>query len=81
MPRIPAKPQPAVLLHENLTLLEMDSPEQLKDLQALPAFRAALVRTLDDRTVVLDGRRLAALLESLEKHGHRPRVIDRNDSA
>ncbi len=76
MARIPSKPEPAVLLHEHVTILEMDRPEQLQELQALPAFQAALVRLLDECTVVLDGRKLPELLASLEKHGHRPRVVD-----
>jgi hypothetical protein len=70
----PPKPEPAVLLHENLTLLEFDRPRQLQDLQDLPAFRAALVKIVNDRTVVLDSKRLPELLTALEKHGHRPRV-------
>jgi hypothetical protein len=70
----PPKPEPAVLLHENLTLLEFDRPRQLQDLQDLPAFRAALVKIVNDRTVVLDSKRLPELLAALEKHGHRPRV-------
>lgn len=70
----PPKPEPAVLLHENLTLLEFDRPRQLQDLHDLPAFRAALVKVVDERTVILDSKRLPALLAALEKHGHRPRI-------
>ncbi|TDI31452.1 MAG: hypothetical protein E2P00_07100 [Acidobacteria bacterium] len=75
MARIPPKPEPAVLLHENVTLMEMDRPGQMEELQALPAFRAALVKILDPCTVVLDGRRLPELMASLRKHGHNPRVL------
>jgi len=74
MTGIPPKPEPAVLLHENLTVMEIDRPEQLRDLQDLPAFQAAVVKIVDPRTVVLDSRRLADLLAALEKHGHRPRL-------
>lgn len=76
MTSVPHKPEPAVLVHENLTLMEIDRPEQFQDLRRLPAFQAALVKVLDERTVVLDGRRLPDLLAALEKHGHRPRVED-----
>jgi hypothetical protein len=75
MARIPQKPEPAVLLHENLTLMEMDRPGQMAELRALPAFRAALVKVLDPCTVVLDGRHLSDLMASLNKHGHHPRIL------
>lgn len=79
MAGIPHKPEPAVLLHENLTIMKMDRPGQMAELQALPAFRAALVKILDPCTVVLDGRHLSELLASLEKHGHHPRVLHEDE--
>jgi len=75
MARTPQKPEPAILLHENVTLMEMDRPGQMEELKALPAFRAALVKVLDPCTVVLDGRHLSELMDSLRKHGHHPRVL------
>lgn len=75
MALIPPKPEPAVLLHENVILMEMDRPGQMEELQALPAFRVALVKILDPCTVVLDGRHLSDLMASLRKHGHHPRIL------
>ena len=64
----------AITLHENITLLEVDRPEQMDELELLPEVRHALVRRLDPCTAVLDAARLPALLAALEKHGHLPRV-------
>jgi hypothetical protein len=76
MSRAAQGPEPALLIHENVTLLELEGAEHLAELRHVPAFRAALVRVLDPCTVVLDARRVPALLEALERHGQRPRVVD-----
>ncbi|MFQ5718395.1 MAG: hypothetical protein ACE5IK_02490 [Acidobacteriota bacterium] len=65
-----------VIVHENLTLLETEGPEQMEDLQLVPEVRAALVRQIDPCTAVVDARRLDTLLAALRKHGHLPRVLD-----
>ena len=65
-----------VRLHENLTLLETEGPEQMDELQLVPEVRAALVRRLNPCTAVIDARRLPAMLEALRKHGMLPRVLD-----
>jgi len=75
----PHQPEPAVLLHEDVTIMEMDRPGQMAEMEALPAFRVALVRVLDPCTVVLDGRHLPDLLASLEKRGHHPRILREDD--
>jgi hypothetical protein len=65
-----------VRLHENLTLLEVAEPAQLHRLRDLPEVRAAMVRVIDEETVVLDPDRVPQLLAALEKHGLLPRVTE-----
>ena len=65
-------------VHENLTLLEAESPAQLEDLKALPEVRAALVRNLTQKVAVLDASRLPELLAVLEKHGYLPSVLGKS---
>jgi hypothetical protein len=65
-----------VRLHENLTLLEVADPAQLEELRDLPEARAAIVRVLSPKVVVLNGDRLSDLLRALDKHDLIPRVCD-----
>ncbi|MFQ5768267.1 MAG: hypothetical protein ACE5ID_09835 [Acidobacteriota bacterium] len=64
----------AVKLHENLVLLEVEAASHLKELEALPQVRRAVVRRLNPTTVVLDPDLLGEMLEALERHGFLPRL-------
>ena len=63
-----------VRLHQNLTLLEVESPGQMEELMALPELRASLVRTLSPTRAVLDDGRVPGLLAALERRGYLPRL-------
>ena len=71
-------PERYARIHENLTLLEAESPAQLEDLKALPEVRAALVRVLTPKVAVLDRSRLPELMAVLEKHGYLPSVLEKS---
>jgi len=62
--------------HENLTLLTADDEAAAAEILAVPAVRAALVRRLSPTVMALDPDRLPAVLETLEKRGYFPRLID-----
>ena len=68
------EPEERARLHRNLVVIEVETAAHLRDLEAIPQVRAAMVRRLTPTLAVLDAARLPDLLAALEKHGGAPRV-------
>jgi hypothetical protein len=65
-----------LLLHENLTLLEVEDPEHLAAIEGIPEVRSAVIRRLTPTSVALDPDRIEAMLAALERKGLLPRIED-----
>ena len=68
-------PSPEVVLHTNLTLLEVADPWLLEELRVDRRLGPLLVAELSDRVAVLKPGTSEGFLRPLLKAGHTPRVI------
>ena len=64
-------------VHRNLTIVEVDEPVLLTELEAATALSEAVVARLSPTTLVIDDRRSESLLRELVQRGYAPRVIER----
>lgn len=61
-------------VHRNITVVEVDEPILMTELEAATSLRGAVVRQLSDTAVVVDEARLEPLLDELVRRGYAPRV-------
>ena len=64
-------------VHRNLTIIEVDEPVLLTELEAATALSEAVVARLSPTTLVIDDRRSESLLRELVQRGYAPRVVER----
>ena len=61
-------------VHRNVTVLEVDDPVLLTELQTVTSLDEAVVRAVSDTLVVVDAAALEPLIEDLVARGYAPRV-------
>jgi hypothetical protein len=68
--------EPGVVLHLNLTLLEVDEPEALAALRADRALGPLILTAISDRVAAVAPGREDELIRRLRKAGHTPKVVN-----
>lgn len=68
-------PSPGAVLHENLTLIEVDDPAALTALRADRTVGPLILTALSDRVAAVAPGRADDLLQRLRKAGHTPKVM------
>lgn len=63
------------VLHENLTLIEVDDPAMLAELRADRSIGPLLLATLSERVAVVAPGRTEELTRRLLKAGHTPKMV------
>ncbi len=66
----------APVLHQRLTLIEVDDPDQLEVLRADRKIGPFIAATLSDRVAVVFPGKGTLVLKALLKAGHTPKVIE-----
>jgi hypothetical protein len=70
------RPGSEVVLHENLTLIEVDDPAALAELRADRAAGPLILTALSDRVAAVAPGRADELIRRLLKAGHTPKVVN-----
>ena len=63
-------------VHRNVSVIEVDDPVLLTELEAATSLSDVVICRLSERVVVVDRGRLPALLEELVRRGYPHRVVD-----